>query len=219
MKPSERFSEALIVYTTLGENALGVRVLHFFHLSDQVGEFDQLGMSVAAGADDVNASRTAAQGVNDHIGFQHFVADDVIYLVEDDQIVFFGVDGVAASLPALFSELDVLRIGFRAANFDEAAAHRANFKFVVAQHFGGVEFAIVPGSFDELNHEHAETLTDGAKCGAEGAGGFALAGAGVDDQESFFLGHLASTGLPQLRKAKYTKRLPEKSAGYAGVGS
>src|ERR1043166_7848220 len=40
-----------IVYTTLGENALGVRVFPFLHFGHQVGEFNQLRMRVAAGTD------------------------------------------------------------------------------------------------------------------------------------------------------------------------
>src|SRR5882762_4484121 len=170
-----------IVYTTLGKNALGVGMFHFFHFGDQVGELNQLGVSVAASADDVNTFGTGAERFDNHVRLQHFVADDVVDFVEDDQIVFTRVNGIAASLPALFGELDVRRISFRAADFDEAAAHRANFKFVVAQHFGRVQFAIVPGAFDELHHQDAETLADRAERGAERAGGFAFSRAGVDD--------------------------------------
>ena len=116
----------------------------FFHFGNQVGEFDEFGMGVATSANHVHAFGTIAQCVNNHFRFQHFVADDVVDLIENDQIVFSGVDCIAARVPAFFGELDVCGIRLRAANFDESASHGANFKFVVAKHFGGVEFAIVP---------------------------------------------------------------------------
>src|SRR5258707_1459018 len=106
-------------------------------------------MGVAAGADHMDAFGAATQGLNNHFGLQDFAADDVIYFVQDDEIIFFGIDGVAAGLPTLFRELDIFGIGLRAANFHKAATHRTNFKFVIAQHFGGVEFAIVPRTFYE----------------------------------------------------------------------
>jgi hypothetical protein len=40
-----------------------------------------------------------------------------------------------------------------------------------------------------LHHQNAQSLAYGAKSGAQGAGGFAFAGAGVDDEESLFFGH------------------------------
>src|SRR4029077_1725593 len=60
-----------IVYTTLGENALGIGVFHFLHFSNQFGEFHQLGMRVAPGADDVNAFRPSAQRIDDLLGVEH----------------------------------------------------------------------------------------------------------------------------------------------------
>jgi hypothetical protein len=49
----------------------------------------------------------------------------------------------------------------------------------------GVEFAVVPGAFEELEHEDAHAASDGAESGAEGGGGLAFAGAGVDEDEAF----------------------------------
>jgi len=56
----------------------------------------------------------------------------------------------------------VFGIGLRAADLYETASHRQNFHLVVAQHFGGVKLPVVPGSLDELYHEHAQALPDGA---------------------------------------------------------
>src|SRR5437899_639253 len=181
----------LIVYTTLSENALGVRMFDFFHFGNQVGEFDEFGMSVATSANNVDAFGTIAQRVDDHFRFQHFVADDVVDLIENDEIVFSGVDGIAARVPAFFREPDVCGISLRAANFDESAPHRANFKFVVTKHFGGVEFAIVPRALDKLHHQYAQALAYRAKCRTERTCGFPFARPGINDQESLFLRHFA----------------------------
>ena len=179
----------LIVYTTLGQNSLCVGVFDLFHLGDEVGELDELGVSVSAGADDVDILRSGAEALDDLIGVEHFIADDVIDFVEDDEVVGAAVDGVAAGGPALVRHLDVFRISFGAADFDEAATHRPDFELVVAEHFGGVEFAVMPRTLDELDHQDAQPLADGAKCGSERAGRFALARACVDDQKSFVLRH------------------------------
>ena len=47
----------------------------------------------------------------------------------------------------------------------------------------------MPRAFDELHHQDAQALTDGAERGAERTCCFALARAGIDDQKSFVLRH------------------------------
>src|SRR5229473_2539357 len=183
----------LVVDTPLSQYTLGVRVFHLAHLGDEVGELDELGMGAAAGADDVDALGTVLQRFDDFSSVEHFVADGVVDFVEDDEVVLAAVDSVAAGLPTFLRELDVGRIGFGAADFDEAAAHGTDFKLVVAEHFGGVEFAVMPRTLDELDHQDFEALAHGAKRSAERASGFALARAGVNDQESFFFRHGLAT--------------------------
>src|SRR5215467_7607351 len=53
--------QSSIVYTTLGENALAIGVLHFLHFRNQIREFHQFGVRVAAGADDMDAFGPSAQ--------------------------------------------------------------------------------------------------------------------------------------------------------------
>src|SRR5258708_3527831 len=65
--------------------------------------------------------------------------------------------------------------------------------FIGVEHFGGVELAVVPGTLDELHHQHAQALAHGAKRGTERASGLALARPGVNDQESFFFWHSLAT--------------------------
>src|SRR5258708_34199975 len=108
---------ALIVDAPLSQYTLGVGVFHLAHLGDEVGQLDELGMSVAAGADDVDTLGTVFQGFDDFAGAEHFVADGVVYFVEDDKIVFAAVDGVAAGLPAFWRGLDGSWSGFGAARF------------------------------------------------------------------------------------------------------
>src|SRR5580693_4544416 len=159
----------LIVYTTLGQNALCVRVFDLFHLGHEVGHLHQFGMSVPAGADHVYVLGASAQAFDD--------------------VVCAAVDRVAPCGPALVRHLDVFGVGLGAPDFDEAAAHRTDFEFIVAEHFGGIEFAVMPRTFDELDHENSQALTDGSERGAERARRLALAWTGVDDQKSFVLRH------------------------------
>ena len=49
----------------------------------------------------------------------------------------------------------------------------------------GVQFAVMPGAFEELEEEDAHAASYGAEGGAEGGGGFAFSGAGVDEDEAF----------------------------------
>src|SRR6266571_4154532 len=120
-------------------------------------------MGAAARADHVDALGAALERLDDLVRVKHLVADDVV---------------------------DVFGVGLRAADFDEAAAHRADFKLVVAEEFGGVELAVVPRAFNELHHEDAEALADSAEGGAQGAGGLAFARAGINDEQSFSLRHM-----------------------------
>ena len=82
--------------------------------------------------------------IGDFFRVQNLIANHVINLVEDHQIVFAAVNLFAAEIPALLAKLDVLRVRIGAADFDEAATHGANFEFIVTQHFRGVQFAIMP---------------------------------------------------------------------------
>src|SRR5260221_14324092 len=59
--------QALIVDAPLSQYTLGVGVFHLTHLGDQVGKLDELGMSVAAGADDVDTLGAIFQGFDDFV--------------------------------------------------------------------------------------------------------------------------------------------------------
>src|SRR3984885_10465637 len=164
-------------------------MLDLAHLRDEIGELDEFGMRGAPRPNHMDSLGPRRQRRRHFPRIQHFIADHVIDLIKDYEIIPPAVNLFAAKFPGLLAEADVLGIGFRAANFHEAAAHGPNFEFVVAQHLRGVELAVVPRAFYELHHKDPQPLSDGAKPGAKRAGGFAFAGAGVDDQLTFTFGH------------------------------
>ena len=173
--------------TALGEDAFLVGVFDFAHLGDGVGEFDESGVGVAAGENDVGHLGLAAEDVGDGLGREHLVADGVVDLVEDDEVPVAGEDGVGGFGPGGFDHADVFGIGLGAADFDEAAAHLFDDEAAVGgfvEDFGGVELAVVPGAFEELQDQDAHAVAGGAEGSSEGGGGLALAGAGVDQDQS-----------------------------------
>src|SRR5262249_49419696 len=80
--------------------------------------------------------------------------------------------------------LDICRIGLRSTDLHEAAAHLFHDEFV-AETGSGIEFAVMPRSFEELQHQHAHAVADRAQCRAHGSGRLTLARAGLDDDEAF----------------------------------
>src|SRR5271155_5391320 len=164
-------------------------MLDLAHFGDEIGQLDELRMRVAPRADHVDTLGPRRKRCDHFLRIQHFIAYYVIDLIENYEIILLTANLRAAEFPGLFAEADVLGIGLRAANFHKAAAHRANFEFVITQHLCRVELAIVPRAFDELHHQDAHALADGAKPGPERAGRLALAGPGVNDQESFTFRH------------------------------
>jgi hypothetical protein len=168
----------------LSEDALLVSMLHLAHFGHGIGDGDQRRMRVAAGEDDVDHLRTSLQSFDDFGWIEHAVTDSVVDLVEDDHVPLAGENGGACFDPGVFDHANVFRVGFCAADLNEAAAHLPKNK-VVAEGFSGVEFAVVPRAFQELQHEDTHAVADGAQRGAHGSGRLAFAGAGIDEDEAF----------------------------------
>src|SRR5947199_5325435 len=97
----------LIINPPLSQYTLGVRVFHLAHLRNQVGHLDQLGMSVAAGANHVDAFWPALERFHNLVRVEHFVADGVIDFVEDHQIVLAAENCFAPGLRASLRQLHV----------------------------------------------------------------------------------------------------------------
>src|ERR1700688_2834559 len=202
---------ALIVDSPLRQYTLRVRVFHLAHLGDQVSQLGYLWVGVSAGANYMNALWAIFQRLCDFAGVEHFVTDGVIDFVEDHQIVFPAVNCFATCLPALLRQLDIFGIRFGATDLYETAPHGSNFKLVIAQHFGGVQLAVMPGAFDELHHQDAHALAYGAKCRTQRASGLALAGPGINDKQSLFFRHRSPIYLlGYWRNAKKCADCPRK---------
>jgi len=173
-----------VLDAALREDAFLVGVLHFSHFGDGVCDGNERWVCVAAGEDDVHHFRARFERLDYLRRVEHAIADGVVDLVEDDHVPVAGEDGGARFGPCFFDEANVFGIGFRTADFDEAAAHLAENE-IFAEGFGGVELAVVPGAFEELQHEDAHAVADCAQCCAHCGSGLALARAGVDEDQSF----------------------------------
>src|SRR5690348_548024 len=107
-------------------------MLHFPHLRHQISHLHELRMRVSTRADHVHILRTLRQSLRHLLTIQNLVADYVIDFVKYHEIVFAAVNLLASKLPAFLAKFYVLWIRFRAANFDESAAHWPDFEFVIA---------------------------------------------------------------------------------------
>src|SRR4051812_9415672 len=146
-------------------------------------------MGAAAGENDVDHLGAVAQGFGHGCRVEHAVVDGVVDFVEDHQVPIAGFDGRTGFGPGFLDHADVFGIGFCAAYFYEAAAHLLEYE-IVTKGLYGIQFAVTPRAFEELEHENAHAVSDGAQSGAERGGGFALAGSGVDEDEAFSgIGH------------------------------
>src|SRR5258706_1454730 len=110
--------------------------------------------------------------------------DGVVDLIEDHQLVLSGQHLVATEIPAAPDGGHIFRIGFLRPNLHKAAAHGNDLKTVFRDHPGAIQLAIMPGSLDELYHEHLEPLSYGPERHAHRRAGLALAVPGVDHQQA-----------------------------------
>jgi hypothetical protein len=86
-------------------------------------------------------------------------------------------------------QLDIFGVGLGAADFDEAAAHLSENE-VRAKGDHGVQLSVVPGAFQELEHQHAHAVANRTQGSAQSGGGLAFAGAGIDEEKyTTELGH------------------------------
>ena len=91
-------------------------MLDLAHFSDEIGQLDELRMRVASRANHVDAFGPRRQRRHHFLRIQHFIADHVIDLIQDYEIIPPAVDLCAAKFPGLLAEADVLGIGLRAAS-------------------------------------------------------------------------------------------------------
>src|SRR5260370_5578465 len=146
-------------------------------------------MRIASRADHVHVLWPALQRVHHFRRVQHFVADGVINLVQHHQVVLPAVNRGAPRFPAMRGQANVVRVRLRSADLHEPATHRANLKLVISQHLRCVQLTVVPRTFDELHHQHTQSLPYRAKRRAQRASGLTFARPGINNQQSFSFRH------------------------------
>src|SRR5262249_30085318 len=112
--------------------------------------------------------------------------------VEHDQVPFSGVNSLVGFGPGLLDHANVFRIGLFGSDFHEAASHLFHNE-LVAEGLYRVELSVVPRALEELKHQDAHALPDGAQGGSHGGCGFTLARPRIDNDETATnVGHAVS---------------------------
>ena len=155
------------------------------HFGDQIGDLDDFVLGVAAGDDDVLAGGAVFQRFNDLVERQVVVAQADVEFVEQDHLVVGVGDQFFCPVPGLAGggKVALAVLGFPG----EAIAHGVD-RDLIGEMFEDVALAGVPFAFDELDDADLEAVGDAAEYHAEGGSGFALALAGVDDEQALFIG-------------------------------
>ena len=162
-----------------------IRMLDLAHLGDQIGAFDNRGMSAPAGENHVHHFRLPFQHPHHRIRVQHPVMHSVIDFVQDDEVVLATGNLLARKPPGFLNQADVFRVRFLRADFHEPAAHGQNLEALNAQHPRRVQFSIVPGALDELHHQNLEPLPDGPQGRAQRCRRLAFSRPGMNNNQAF----------------------------------
>lgn len=85
--------------------------------------------------------------------------------------------------PGFFHHFDVFGVGLFRANLYESAAHLFHHEFV-AEGLHGIQLAVVPGAFQELQHQHSHALAHGAEGSSHCCRGFAFSSACVHNDQT-----------------------------------
>src|SRR5205807_8744165 len=178
-----RFFNRSILNSSLRHHALLVGMLHLAHFGDGIRKFNNCRMSVAPRQDHMHHFWLLLQPLG-HLGrIEHPVADRVIYFIQYDEVPLTRLNCLLRVRPSLFDHAHVFRIRLLSAYLHEAAAHLLHDKFV-AERLDRVEFAVMPRSFQKLQHEHAHPLPDCPQRRAHRSRGLSFARPGVHDDES-----------------------------------
>src|SRR5690242_17154154 len=105
-------------------------------------------MRVASRQDDMHHFRLALQRSYDFGGIEHAIADRVVDLVANNQNPIAALYCAFALEPSDLDHADVFGIGLLSANLYEAAAHLPHNE-LVAKGLHGIEFAVMPRSFEK----------------------------------------------------------------------
>ena len=67
------------------------------------------------------------------------------------------MDGLLRFRPGRFHHADIFRIGLLGSHFHEAASHLLHYK-LVAKSLDRIQFAVVPGTLEKLQHQDPHAL-------------------------------------------------------------
>src|SRR6516162_7518072 len=167
----------------LRRDALFEGVFQQAHLRGQIRNLQDFWFSIAPRQDDVTHVGFGFQEVDDLFGGEKSVAQRVVDLVQDHNVVIPRGDLLDGGLPGGahhgFINLNVLTFP------GETLAHRVDFK--AAKPGRAAQLTALPFPFEELQHDHAHAVATGPKGNSQGRRGFSFAVTGVDDNEAFLL--------------------------------
>src|SRR5579884_934757 len=179
---SKHFKVLLKLNPLLGLDSFLEGMFDLPHLRDQIGDLDQLFMSVPAGQENMERRRFCFQEFNDLFDFEVVIADDIIDFVENDHLIVSGQRLFHPELPRFLRLLPVPFGIFCVPG--EALSHRANLK-LIAEFLRRIELPVMPTPLDKLNHQDLPAVAERSKSGPEGSRGFPLACAGMDHDQPF----------------------------------
>src|SRR5580692_9947285 len=158
-------------------------MFYLAHFCNRISDLDNCRVRVTARQDDVHHPGLLLKTLHHPGRIEHAVTDGVVNLVEHHEIPFARLNRLFGFSPSFFDHPDIFRIGLLGSDLHEAAAHLLHHK-LVTESLHRIKFAVVPGAFQELQHQHSQSLPDSTQRGAHGGGGLALARPRVDDDET-----------------------------------
>src|SRR5438067_13632963 len=178
-----RFFNRSILNSSLRHHALLVGMLYLAHFGHRVCQLDNCRMRIPPRQDHMHHIRLLFQTFHHFGRIEHPIANRVIYLIQYDEVPLTRLNCLLRVRPSLFDHAHVFRIRLLSAYLHEAAAHLLHDKFV-AERMDRVEFAVMPRSFQKLQHEPAHPLPDCPQRRAHRSRGLSFARPGVHDDES-----------------------------------
>ena len=162
-------------------------MLDHFHFRHEIGNFDEVFGSVATGQDDMRHRRFFLFQERDHIRQRDIViAKRDIDFIEQHHRDAFVTDQLPGFLPGRSSHFDVafLVLGFPGKPF----AHRVEFAQIGKALDDQIALARCHPALDELDDCTFLAMRNVPEDHAESSGRFALALAGVNDDQALFVG-------------------------------
>src|SRR5690606_12820414 len=159
----------------------GEVVLDEPRLRDEIGGGDHLRLGVAPGHDHVQVRPPGRERRHNGVERQVIIAQGDVEFVENDEADVVPRHQLLRLVPRARCCGDVAGLVLRLPG--EALAHAVPFD-EIGEALHGAPLARLPVALDELDDPDLPAVAEGTEHEAEGGGGLALAGAGVDDEEA-----------------------------------